>query len=118
MATTVSDRGTGTAHARLIQWAALANNEAGAASPELGHYRDRTIQCVCANYNGNTVTIEGSNDGTNWSTLHDPGGNNLTFTANGIKAILEAPLFVRPSVNNAGAATGINVMLLAGGLER
>lgn len=46
-----------------------------------------------------TLTMQGSNDGTNWSTLHADDGNNVTFTAAGMEIIAELPMYIRPSLN-------------------
>lgn len=46
-----------------------------------------------------TLTMQGSNDGTNWSTLHADDGNEITFTAAGMEIIAELPRYVRPSLS-------------------
>ena len=46
-----------------------------------------------------TLTMQGSNDGTNWSTLHADDGNNATFTAAGMEIIAELPRYIRPSLD-------------------
>ena len=60
---------------------------------------------------GDTLTIQGSNDGTNWATLSDSTGVPLEFTAAGIKLIAECPRYIRPS---AGASiTSVTVIIQA-----
>lgn len=51
---------------------------------------------------GDTLTIQGTVDGTNWFTLLDgPGGSDVTFTAAGYAEISTAVRAIRPS---AGAS--------------
>ena len=53
---------------------------------------------------GVTLTIQGSNDGTTWSTLHADDGTAITFTAAGIEIIVELPRYVRPSLSTSGSS--------------
>jgi len=46
-----------------------------------------------------TLTMQGSNDGANWATLHADDGNDVTFTAAGMEIIAELPAYIRPSLN-------------------
>lgn len=46
-----------------------------------------------------TLTMQGSNDNSNWNTLHAADGNDITFTAAGLEVIAELPRFVRPSLS-------------------
>jgi hypothetical protein len=57
---------------------------------------DRSVQVFGAFGAGGSLTLQGSNDGVTWATLHDPQGNDLVFAAAGIEQILEATKFVRP----------------------
>lgn len=70
---------------------------------------DRSIQ-VEGTFGGATVTVQGSNDGTNWETLRDPLGNLLTFTAAGLKAILEMTIYTRV-ISAGGTGTAITATL-------
>lgn len=76
---------------------------------------DKTIQ-VFGTFGGTTITIQGSNDNvdppTNWDTLHDENGDVLTFTAAGIHAISENPLWIRPR-EDGGTGTDVDVTLIA-----
>jgi hypothetical protein len=57
---------------------ALGNADTGIAI-DMTDYADRSVQ-VEGTFGSATITIEGSNDGTNWETLRDPQGVALTFT--------------------------------------
>ena len=61
-----------------------------------------------------TLTIEGSNDGTNWATLNSAQGTALSFTSlvGLVKQIVERPLYIRPALS-AGTASGIVVTIVA-----
>src|SRR6478609_3369664 len=71
---------------------------------------DRTVQ-VTGTFGGTTVTLQGSLDGTNWVTLNDPLGNAISFTATGLKAVLENCNYIRPKLTG-GSSASITVKLL------
>ena len=50
---------------------------------------------------GSTLTMQGSNDGSTWATLHADDGGDIAFTAAGIEVIAELPRYIRPSHNKA-----------------
>jgi hypothetical protein len=65
-------------------------------------------------WGGATLTLQGSNDGTNWFPLTKFASSTAaTFTADGIVTTNEAPLYVRPNLTVAGAGATINVVLVA-----
>jgi hypothetical protein len=76
---------------------------------EVAMYSDITVQAV----GSGTVTIEGSNDGTNWVALKDLAGAAISLAAgsNAMSVILEHPFFIR-CVVAGGTAT---VMALGAG---
>lgn len=97
----------------LATWAAMGNADTGTAVPMTGA-ADRSVQ-VEGTFGSATVTIQGSNDGTNYQTLTDPQGNALTWTsANRLEAILELTRYIRP-VTSGGTGTVIAVNLLLKG---
>jgi len=49
--------------------------------------------------------VEGSSDGTNYTTLTDPQGNALSKTADFIEALLENPLYIRVSTSGGTNST-------------
>lgn len=95
-----------------VNWSSMAKGQVSQAASIVG-YSDMTI-AVNGSFDTATVTVEGSNDGTNWHTLSDPLGNPLTFTAGGMKVIMENPFYIRISVNSAGAGTTSVVASLVG----
>ena len=73
-----------------VTWTGLTPGDTG-EPVSVSQYRDRTFQSILISGSG-AVTIEGSNDGTNWVTL---GTNKHRF--------------VRP--NNASAGSVIDIIL-------
>lgn len=96
---------------KQVQWSGGAGGDTGAQF-ELKQWDDVTVQ-VSGTFGTSTVTIKGSNDGTNWHTLnckHVSSGSNhtLSYTAAGLDEMLDSPRYIRPEVS-AGTGTGIQV---------
>ena len=63
-------------------------------------------------FNSETLTMQGSNDGTNWFTVTDPNNNAVTFTAAGGKPIAHFPRYLRPSFSgSSGGDLDITLIL-------
>ena len=88
-------------------WASMATGDTGAPI-SMVQANDRSIQ-VTGTFSTSTVTIQGSNDGTNWFTLNSPQGTAATFTAAGLIAIQEHTRYLRPSISG-GTGTGLTVV--------
>jgi hypothetical protein len=84
------------------QWV-MANSDTS-VPVELTDYADRSVQ-VTGTFGGATITLEGSNDGTNYVTLRDPQGVALSFTAAGLKQVMETTLYVRASITGGAGST-------------
>lgn len=52
-------------------------------------------------FNSGTVTIQVSNDGTNYATLKDIHGTDAEFTANGTSELSTVAQFIRPSCDGS-----------------
>ena len=101
-----------------VAWLAVPNGNDGAPI-DIGDLSDRTIQITGTFGTGGSLSIEGSNDGgTTWATLTDPLGNNLTFTAAGMKAITELPQKIRPRVTAGDGTTSLNAHLFMKGTRQ
>lgn len=59
-----------------------------------------------------SVTIEGSNDGSNWDPLTDTEGNEATFTAAGLVQLLENPGYIRPSLTAGDGDTDLDITIV------
>jgi hypothetical protein len=99
-------------------WSLIGTPTSDTPTPiESPSYSDRSVQMFgavgAAGFNGATITMQGSNDGTNWFTLTDPLGNNIALTASGGKQILENTRYIRPliSVATTGTTPGVLVTL-------
>jgi hypothetical protein len=57
-------------------------------------------------FGGATLTLQGSNDGTNWGTLTDLAGNAISVTAAAVREFSTSCLYVRPA---SSGGTGDNV---------
>lgn len=95
-----------------VKWLALTTTNQDGQPFDAPDFQDRTVQITGTFGTGGSVTIQGSNDdGTTWATLTDPLGNNLTFTAAGMKQITELPQYIRPFVTAGDGTTSLNVYL-------
>ena len=97
-----------------VAWTPMANGDSGQEHPSWPG-ADRSIQVLGTFGTGGTVLIEGSNDKTsptNWATLRDPAGNNLSITSAGIKQVLEFTRWIRPRVSAGDGTTSITVQML------
>lgn len=108
---------TTTLSTTTVKWVGLTTDDIGAGFAN-SDYRDRTVQ-VFGDFGTNaTCTIEGSNDaGTTWATLHDQSGNELAFTAAGMKYVIELPALIRPKVTS-GTSPAIDVWIHARGRDQ
>jgi hypothetical protein len=100
-------------NAKTVVWVA-ANGDSG--SPyEMRQQADRSVQIAGTFGAGGSVNVEGSNDGTNYQILRDPQGVALTFTAAGLKQVLEITNYIRPRVTAGDGTTALTITLLARG---
>ena len=99
-------------------WETLTGTGDTAAAERAAAVPDKTIH-VFGTFESATVTIQGSNDGgTTYTTLADPNGNALTFSANGMETILENPQLIRPTASGATGGTDVDVIMIShGGLR-
>jgi len=91
------------------QWN-LANGEDGAPTNHSGT-ADRTVQVFGTFGVGGTVLIEGSLDNQHWDTLRDTQGVALSFTASGLRAVLENAVWIRPRVSGGDGTTAVTVIV-------
>lgn len=94
---------------RLLLWSMTS---ADTGSPlMLCDYADKTVAVQGGTWGSATLVIEGSNDGTNFTTLTDPQGNSLSKTADFIETIQENPVYIRVSTSG-GTNSVIPVRLI------
>jgi hypothetical protein len=93
----------------IVQWTLTDADTATEVS--LAEYADRSVQ-VQGTFGGATITIQGSNDGTNWHTLNDFEGDALSFTSAGLRMIAEPTAYIKPVT--AGGSSSSVVITIAG----
>jgi hypothetical protein len=94
-----------------VIWTPLTNTNQDGGPAQGIEFADRCVQ-VTGTFGGATITIQGSNDGTNWDTLNNAQGTAATFTAQGTKQLVEVPQFVRPLLSG-GSGSSLTVTMIA-----
>ena len=61
-----------------------------------------------------TVTVQVSNDGTNWATLKDTSASDISFTADGYAEFTTAALYMRV-VSSGGTGDDVDVTVVLRG---
>lgn len=103
---------SGNSRTLLASYAAMANGDDGEPIP-FSQYADKSVQVVGAFGVGGSVTIEGSNNGTDWATLKSSSGNALNITSAKIEQVLEITQLIRPRVTAGDGSTNLSVHVLA-----
>lgn len=104
----VQDIGNRDGSVKSITYTGLSEADTSPEDFEFVEYADKSVQ-VIGTFAGGTVSIEGSNNGSDWAVLTDPQGNPLTFTTAKIEQIEEFTRFVRPRVTSG---TGLNIVVV------
>ena len=92
----------------VYTWAGLASGDTGQPLRGPG-FTDASYQ-IGGTFNGQTVVIEGSNDGVTYFTLVDPFNVALSFTAAAIAQVLPICLWIRPRIIGGTGSTNITAM--------
>ena len=102
-------------YALVVEWAGLLQNDDGEWKL-LGHYNDKSLHVYGTFAGGAAVTLEGSNEDApsdpNAVGLTDPTQTPISFTAKGLRQVLENPLRVRPKVTGGDGTTDLTVRLV------
>ncbi len=84
-------------------WEAIGSNIVGdpVTRPDLQY---AIVQAV-GTFSSQTLTLQGSIDGTNYVTLKDNGGTDITWSAAGMKQLPLGivPPYIRPSMSSGGS---------------
>lgn len=99
-------------NANTYTYAAMNTTDTVGEAVEQTGAAHRSVQVFGTFGAGGTVTIQGSNDGTNWATLTDPQGNALTFTTAKIEAVQELTRYIRPASVAGDGTTNLTVIIL------
>lgn len=93
-----------------VLWETMGNADEGDAYEVIGNPSEMILQ-ASGTIGGATVAFQGSNDGTNWVGLVDPGGTAIALTAAGLASVRDIPRYVRPTTSG-GTGTDIDVRVL------
>lgn len=100
---------------RVVSWAAMATGDQGAPlSITAMEGAVAAVQFLGTFANGSTAVLQGSNDGTNWATLKDYAGSDISATAAALFDFSTAALYVRPAVTDGSSDAVTAVMVLRG----
>lgn len=91
-------------------WAACEEGDVGAAFDAAG-FASVAVQAT-GTFDTSQLTVQVSNDGTNWATGRDKKGNSAILTAAGLVTLGDLARYVRPSAAG-GATTSITCALYA-----
>lgn len=94
----------------VVTWSGITEADDG-AGVKMARFPDRTVQVVGDFTTAGAITIQGSNDGSTWGTLHDPTGADLLITDSTPRLIVENPLYIRP-LATAGTAVDMDVIVV------
>lgn len=94
----------------VASWLAVTEADTGSGLA-LARFPDKTVQVTGDFTTSGAITMQGSNDGSTWATLHDPQGSELVLTDSSLKLISENPLYIRPTAT-AGTAVSMNVYVV------
>lgn len=85
----------------LHTWSGVGSSTS-TASVRVSGLADKTVT-VDGAFDGNTVTIQGSMDDTNFHTMTISGGADATFSAAGMGLLVENPRFIRATTDATGS---------------
>lgn len=108
---TYAQAGEGDNSYAILQYTLLTASPDGAPFEML----EKSEVCMQATgtFGGATITMQGSNDGTNYFTLANVAGSTAaSLTAAGGMQVIERPRFIRPNLTVVGAGATIVVTLL------
>lgn len=100
----------------ILTWGALTAADLTAAAYKISGLTDKSVQIQGSNFDGATISLQGSNDGTNYHNLTDPQGTDISKTASDLEAVTEAVLYIKPLMASAGASTSVVVTVFAKGI--
>ena len=109
MAIKLSSENSG--NVQIVTWTGLTTDDTGQPWRR-NDYTDKCVTITGDFGSGATVTMQGSNDGTNWFSLTDPQANAIAKTAAAMEQILENPVWIRPSVSG-GTSPDLDIIISA-----
>lgn len=94
------------------EWDLTTANHTGAIL-ELPGAPDRSVQ-FAGTWGSATIALEGSNDGTNFVTLTDPAGTDISATEGSpLFAVLANVRYLRPRLTSVGSGAAVTAVLVS-----
>ncbi len=111
--TYTADTGSNDDSIAIYSWAALTTTNTDGSPISIVPFADRCVQVTGTFGAGGSISVQGSNDGTNYAILKNAQGTAATFTAAGIQQIVELPRYMRPLVTAGDGTTSLTATLVA-----
>ena len=113
MATINETRGNaGPVGAEIITWTPITEADVGRGALVMGASGAVGAMQVNGTFGSATITLQGSNDGTNFYALTDPAGNDVALGAAGIIDFSTAAAYIRPATaGGTGSSLTVTVCL-------
>lgn len=94
-----------------VTWSSIASGDT--CSPATMYaYPDKTAT-LAGTFTTGTVTLQGSNDDTNYFSLVDAQGNAIAAATGGkMEAVLENPLYIKPAVTTAATGMAVTTIIV------
>lgn len=98
-------------------WEGLLDDDTDTGKPvRVGGYTHLTFHVFGDFGTAGAITIQGSNDGTNWDELRDQAGNDAVLdTDDRVIRTFESPLYVRPAITAGSGTVDLDVAMVAKG---
>ena len=90
---------------QTVLWETLLHSDVGSAFEVPAWVGAITMQAM-GTWNTETLSMQGSNDGTTWFAVTDLAGAAVALTADGGAVLKEGPRYIRPSVTSG---TGVDL---------
>jgi hypothetical protein len=95
----------------LYTWSAVIAADTASAIEAEAWAADRSVQ-IEGTFNGATVAIQGSNDGTTYQTLTDPQGNPISKASSlPIEQITEITRYIKPLISGGGGSQSLTIKI-------
>ena len=98
-----------------VIWETVKNDDTATALPISEQWGLAASVQASGTFNSGSVTMQHSNDGTNWFTAKDLQGNDISLTADGIAEFSLSSAYIRPAISGGGT-DDVDVIVVFRGL--
>jgi len=100
-----------------VIWETVKNNDTATALPISEQWGLAASVQATGTFSNGSVTMQHSNDGTNWFTAKDLQGNDIVLSAAGIAEFSLSSAYIRPNLTGGTTGTGdVDVIVVFRGL--